>query len=157
MAKKYQSEAFSKETTEDIALQFYLYFERKRVQQQLSLRDAETLIDFVSGPVPHPRKVGAVDLTQPQVSGGGKVRPTDTDVDRILGVNPWDAVFEEVIQRQEDPSLKLDLIYLAFREQKKEPDICEELHIDRSTYYRHRKTVLLLAGMLAVKNGILEF
>lgn len=152
--------AFPQETTARIAREFYGYFRRKS-QQRLTYREARTLIDNVSGPVPPPSVVSAIDYSRPRVSGGGRPRPTDNEVESIFrrheeDPSEWDNVFDELLRRHDTDQEIKRLVFMNFRDGCGDGAICDELHISRPTYYRKRRSVLERAGVIAVEFGLLK-
>jgi hypothetical protein len=152
--------AFPQETTACIARKFYGYFWRK-AQQRLTYREARVLIDNVSGPVPPPSSVSAIDYSRPRVSGGGRPRPTDSEVESIFRrheeePSAWDDVFDELLRRHETDRETRRLIFMTFRDKCGDGAICEEMHISRSAYYDKRRSILERAGVIAVELGLLK-
>ena len=164
-------QAFPQKTTDYIAEQFKAYFIRKE-HSGYTLREARTLIDYASGPVPSPQGSTAIDLTKPIITGGGKVRPSKMDVDRIVDRHAididdalWNAVFDELIQSLKDGMLEgfkdkenakaLRLIKLAFKYCKKREEICDLMHMKSTkTYNNYRLAILATAGIFAIKKGL---
>lgn len=158
----YPIQAFPQETRDDIAGKFYDYFRRKR-KSRLSYREAATLINYVSGPVPAMGESDAQDYTKPKVSGGGVIRPSDADVERIMRKHEmanepheWDAVFDELLYRISGNRIVENLTLMTFRDGLHDYSICPELSIGRTTYFEKRRGVLDQAGVIAVKLGVLD-
>lgn len=150
---------FPRKTTDYIAEQFCNYFQRK-LDHRMTIREAKTLIDFVSGPSPAPQEVGATDYSSPRVSGGGTVRPTESQVEEIFqkyeDTAPWDAVFDDLLRQCKEEPTAVEIIHMAFRDGKRESEICEKLNISPKTYYNYRITILVRAAVLATVAGNLE-
>lgn len=153
-------QVFERKTTDYIAQQLGAYFMRKKDRPKMSLRDARALIDFVSGPAPIPNDSVTTDLAKPRVSGGGAVRPTEQRIERLLQKyatdEKWDGVFDELIRkcRREPDAVKI--IHYAFRDRRKESDICEKMSISRQTFYNYRGAILNRAAVIATAAGMLE-
>ncbi|NLO46763.1 MAG: DUF1492 domain-containing protein [Clostridiales bacterium] len=155
-------QVFPREVTGRIANQFYAYYERK-TRKRMTLRDAALLIDFVAGPAPGQGSGRLSDITAPRVSGGGRVRPGEVRIERMLrkymcqaeNDDAWDQVFDDLIGRyNEEPDMRR-FIQLTFRDRLSDLDICEKLHIGRTTFYKYRLSVLSQAGILAVQKSLL--
>ncbi len=155
---------FLQETTDYIAEQFRAFFDRKE-KRPLSLKDARTMVDFVSGPAPASLGGSAIDPSKPYVTGGGRPRPSAEQVTRILekyentdeDADLWDEVFTELIRslKEENHKKALRLIKLAFKKQIKTERICEIMDIKSTrTYNNYRLVILTKAGILAIKKGI---
>ena len=154
-------QAFSRETTDYIADRYFEYFRNKKSRKKLTVHEARKLIDYVSGPVPSSGGLDAIDYTRVRTSGGGRRRPTKTEVDQIFaGMEEqtlWDAVFDELWRRcSGDPDTENTIVY-TFRDCLSEDEICDRMNICRATYFRRRVTVLSRAGILAVQEGILDY
>lgn len=66
----------------------------------------------------------------------------------------WNKVFDSLLKHSENEAL--ELIALEFKEGYCERDICDRLHINRATYYEHRRIILTRAGVIAVGMGVLR-
>ena len=161
---EYQQGAFPRETLNEIAGNLKAYFARKR-ESSITLREAALMVDFVAGPAPRPQKIEAIDYTKAKVTGGGLIRPSAEELKAITEkqqrrleepANAWDAVFDELIENAKKHPGTLRLIYAIFKERESYHIICEEYHISHFTYYRHRRTILESAGVLAQKKGLLN-
>ena len=161
----YQPEVIPREMRREIAKEFRDYFERRHMAK-LKPREARMMIDYVNGPSPPMTSDTAIDYTRAQVSGGGGYpRPTTEQIETIYEKydilndelsNIWDAVFEELLQQYYRYSGTVNFIHLVFRDGHSQFVICDELNIGRTTYYRHRRTILEQAGMIALKKGVLK-
>ena len=155
-------QVFPREVTGRIANQFYAYYERK-TRKRMTLRDAALLIDYVAGPSPGQGSGRPLDISSPRVSGGGRVRPGEVRIERMLrkymredeNDDSWDSVFDDLIGRyNEEPDMQR-FILLTFRDRLGDLDICEKLHIGRTTFYKYRLSILYQAGILAVQKSLL--
>ena len=164
MLYEYGIETFPRETINWIADRFRDYFDRKRCDN-LSLREARMMIDYVAGPAPPPSTSAAMDYSRVKVTGGGTYpRPSKQDIEEIYNkrfpedepLNEWDEVFDELIESNKKHSGTVKIINMAFRDRQSHHIICDELHIGRTTYFRHRRTILEKAGLIAVKKGLLR-
>lgn len=155
--------AIPQETTDYIADQFRAYFGRKE-KRGMNIREAQTLIDFVSGPVPYGGGSSAIDPGKQHVSGGGRMRPSAKTIEGILNKHVisdeeaiWDEVFGELIKRyrEKDNKRALRFIKLCFKLQKKQEEICEIMGFKSSrTYNDYRLAILTLSCMMAIKKGL---
>lgn len=161
---KYQYHAFSNEVIDDIAKRFRLYFIR-RASRKLTYREAQTLIDHESGPSPKPSGKITSDNTRPRVTGGGRARPTDEQVNGILErhaianeaePDEWDAVFDELMKRSYLPLEFKKVILMAFMDNLENYTISDELHVTLKTYYNYRRAILDMAAVIAVSKGLLK-
>lgn len=154
---------FSREIMDYIDRRFQAHYCKRT--SQMSIAEANMLIDYVSGPVPIPHGLRASDYTKPRVSGGGKTRPTRAQVDLLFNKvekqydldSAWDGVFENLITRCENEPDAKKIIEYTYEERLYDSDICEKMNISRTTYYEYRSTILSRAGLLAVQAGILKF
>lgn len=154
---------FSREIMNYIDNRFQLYYRTQN--KKMSLADANMLINYVSGPAPIPHELRASDFAQPRVIGGGKTRPSKSQIDLIIDKaekkaeldSKWASVFDELILRCKDDSDAVRIIELTFKERLYDNDICEILSISRTTFYEYRAAILSRAGILAVQSGILKF
>ena len=154
-------EVFPKETLDTVSKELKDYFRRKRCGK-MSPRDAEKLIDYVSGPTPRGGAYSATDYTKPRVSGGGTRRPSDGDIEAIMNKyseekpNEWDEVFARLMKEVEDDPQAKGIVQMAFRDGLSGFVIAEEGYIGRTTYFRKRRTILEKAALIAVEMGVLE-
>lgn len=75
--------------------------------------------------------------------------------DEITGYERWLKVVEQVLKRYDgDP--RGGLIQKKYFDELGEVQTCQELHIDRSTYYRWREDVVTYAAMLAIQEGLVK-
>lgn len=151
-------QVFPRETTDYISEQFLLYFRRKK----MSIREAKAIIDYVQGsPTPLPSESGAVDYSRTRVQGGHDKRPSAEYIGRIVEKLEhrarWDEVFEELLIRCEQEPEAERIIDLFFNKRLKENEICNELHIDRATYYDYKNVLLCRAAVLAIVEGLIEY
>jgi hypothetical protein len=155
-------QVFPREVTSRIADQFFAYYERKN-RKRMSLRDAAMLIDFVAGPSPGQGSGRPADISTPRVSGGGRVRPGEMRIERMLrkymrdeeSDGSWDQVFDDLIGRHKDDAAMQRFILLTFRDRLSDLDVCDKLHIGRTTFYKYRLNILSQAGILAVQKSLL--
>lgn len=154
-------QVFPRDTTDFVADQFVRYYKRKK-PVKLSPRDAAAMIDNIVGPAPRPAPAGSIDYARPKVSGGGKVRPTDSMIESIMrkyiddpesNTGIWDAVFDEILQKYKSDRLIMRFINLAFRDCVSEPCICAELNISTASYYLYRNVILTRAAIYAAFKG----
>jgi hypothetical protein len=147
--------------------EFRTYFERIN-RPKMTYKDAQTLIDYVSGPVPEPHEeAGAMDMSKVRVSGGGRIRPSKEKVDSLIErlednaetelETEWDRVFLELIERCKCEPRAPEVIEYAYRLQLPEDDILKMMNISRATYFNYKSTILSQAGILAVKYEIISY
>ncbi|SHI24550.1 hypothetical protein SAMN02745823_03843 [Sporobacter termitidis DSM 10068] len=131
----------------------------------MTAKQAATLIDYASGPVPSPTSSGAIDTSRPHVTGGGRVRPSRESVEAIYSDleeqqeadERWAQVFDELIERCEtDPDAK-NVIEYGFRLNLSEEDVCKAMDLGKTTYYNYRAIVLAQAAVLAVRDGLMYY
>lgn len=75
--------------------------------------------------------------------------------ENILGYERWLKVVESVLKRY-DGQPQGDLIQKKYFDELGEVEICQELHIERTTYYRWREEIVLYAAMLAIQEGLIK-
>jgi len=167
MSAEYQTWTFPRETIDEIAREFREYFERRR-RQQLTPLEASMMIDYVNGPSPAMTGDSAMDYSRVRVTGGsGYPRPSDEQIEAIYTKYEreeepnvldiaWDAVFDELLASIQRYSGTINLINMTFRDGLRYNTICEELNIGQTTFYRHRRTILEQAGMIAHRKGLLN-
>lgn len=158
-------QVFSREITDYIAHEFCNYFQRKTNKtKRMSVKEAKALIDYAGTPSPSPSTRSGIDYSKPRVSGGGVKKPSEGRITLILqkidNQTLWDEVFDELIEKVKDDTLSTRLIYLSFKERKREEDILVELGDDenelgRTTYYTRRLTILNKAAVIAVSKGLI--
>lgn len=153
-------QVFERKTTDYIAQQLGAYFMRKKDRPKMSLRDAKALIDYVSGPAPGMPTDKMSNQIKTRVSGGGAIRPTEQRIERILQKyatdEKWDVVFDDLLKKCRKEPDAVKIIHYAFRDQKKESEICEKLFISPRTYYSYKKIILTRAAVMATAAGLLE-
>jgi hypothetical protein len=156
-------QTFPRETTDYIARQFCAYFDRKK-PQKMTIADAQKLIDYVSGPAPRVSGIDNIDYSRPRVSGGGRRRPSDIEIENMIKryynedtyLSDWDEVFDMVIRYYKRKSNQevLQLIKLAFKEQKKCENVCKTLHISERSFYNNRLQILNKSAVFAISIGL---
>jgi len=154
-------QVFSRQTTDYIAEQFYLYFNRiKNKSQCMTIRDARDIVDYVS-PSLRPTGSSSMDYSSPRVDGGGPKRPSEDHICRIVerleDIPPWDDTFKTLLQKCEWEPDAEKIIYLTFRDCMGEVDICEALSISRATYFNYRSTILQRGAVIAYSKKIIDF
>lgn len=156
-------QALPRETTDYIAEKFREYFEAKAAGR-LTLKDARKVVDYlsISGPASEPVGAGAHDTTKPHVKGGGRTRPTQEQIERILDKKSmfepddlWNEVFDEVLRmyNAENNIKAKRFIGLCFKKQLKREDVCKKMHISEKTFNNYRIAILTAAGICAVQKG----
>ena len=135
-------QVFNRETTDYIAEQFYLYFQRKQGKgQSMAAEEAKDLIDYV------------------QLGSSGKIPPESRVkmiIEKVEDIPVWNEVFDELIRRCEQEPDAEKIILLAFRDRQKEEHICDNMIICPKTYYNYRVVILCRAAVLAVTKGVIR-
>jgi len=155
-------QVFPRETLDYIASKYRSYANKDKIC--MTVREARTVIDYASGPVPAPTDLGAVDTTRPNITGGGRTRPSKQSVDEIFAgleeradaADEWAKLFDELaIRCQAEPDA--EMMIKAIKQYTPEDVVCEEMHISSATYFRYREAVLSRAAVLAVQNGLMIY
>ena len=150
----------SREASNYISAQFYLYFRRRERNKKMSYADALALIEYIGGPSPMPHDIGSMDYAQVRVQGGGRRRPSDGEIIGILeraeDQHKWDEVFDEVMRWVAKDQTAEQLILLHFKDGGRWSDVAEKLYLSEKTVYNYRETVITRAAILAYGAGILQ-
>lgn len=75
--------------------------------------------------------------------------------EEIVNYERWLKVIEHVIKHYNGTPLGL-LLQKRYFDEFGEIQICRELHIERSTYYRWREEIVTYAAMIAVQEGLIK-
>jgi hypothetical protein len=153
-------QVFDRETTDYIAREFNCYFYRLW-RKRLSIKEARTIIDFVSeGSAPGFGSI-TFDYSVPRVKGGGNKKPEEGEVRKIMEnaptPNEWDQVFAELIDRCSEDDILKGIIYLYFKDCNSVDKVCDKLHISKHLFFKNRRIILSRAGVLAVKQGLISY
>lgn len=153
-------QVFSRQMTNYVAEQFYLYFKRQNGKTPLTPREARDIINYVSPSLP-PTSVGSMDYSSPRVDGGGIKRPSDERIARIIerieDEDDWDDVFRETLDRCAAEQKAEKVALLTFKDRKDAGRICAELKIGRQTYYDYRSSIVCIASVIAISKNILNY
>lgn len=95
--------------------------------------------------------------------GGGQSFRSDPTASRamrlckgkITNYEKWLKVLDNVIKRYKDDPLG-GIIQKKYVEGLGEVQTCQELHIERTTFYRWREEIILYTAMLAIQEGLLK-
>ena len=150
------------EVLNGLAGEFYNYFLRKRDRIEISPRQARMMVDYVAGPSAGRGGSSSKSIALTQGTGTGYARPTKEQIDAIfnrhyhdLDYEAWDAVFDEVMEKNKKRPNIIELIHLTFRDKHGTQVICEELCICESTFFRYRRIILEQVVHLSYKKALL--
>ena len=153
---------FPPQVLKELGCEFQNYFLRKQDRMKISHRQARMMVDYVAGPGYSSGKIKSKSFALTQGSGGGYARPTKEQVDEIfnrhyhdLGYEEWDAVFDEVIEKNKKKLNIIELINLTFRDKHSWYVICDELSISPSLYYDQKRIILEQVAITASKYELL--
>ena len=153
---------FPPEVLQDLAAEFKNYFLRKKDRIDISLKQARMLVEYVAGPGHGCGGLKSKSFAQTQGGGGGFVRPTKEQVDAIfnkhyhdLNYEDWDAVFDEVLEKNKMKPDAIKLIHLTFKDNHSMNVICDELYVCPRTFYNRKRIILEQVGVTALKYALL--
>jgi len=73
----------------------------------------------------------------------------------LIEKEKWLKVIEDTIQHFQGTE-KGRLLQKKYFDQLGERHVCEELHIERTTYYRWREEIVIYIAMLAIQEGLIK-
>jgi len=160
----YSFGAISRAMRDKIAKEFKAYFVRGAIKGErvkMSMEDASKLIDYAGSPGRSPGGITynyAAGLTR----GGGTRKPSYGEIVEICRkyyedeVNPWDIVFDKIMERYTWNTSAGQLILMSFCDCLSVETISAAIGVSEYTYYRNRRGLLDQAAFIAVSEGIIE-